>query len=754
MSIVRKHFSVTGTVQGVGFRPFVYRLAQKYGLFGLVYNTTQGVEIDIEGPIREIRAFGQALQTPPPSAHIENIIARLLPPKKYRVFRIMESARGANTTLAIPPDLDVCKDCARELFDKNDRRFRYPFINCTNCGPRFTIVESAPYDRARTTMRRFRMCKACAKEYKDPTNRRFHAEPNACPVCGPQLTLLSAHGTKISARDPVVKTAALVRKGHIIAILGVGGFHLVCRADSAQTVAKLRVRKHRPHKPLAVMACDIAHAKKFARISSDEARLLQSSQKPIVIVSKRKNSILAGTIAPQNNKIGVMLPYTPLHHLLMQELNMPIVATSGNRSGDPIICDTNDGFRKLSGIADYFLVHDRPISNRCDDSVLSWHSVLKREIFMRRSRGFVPLSVRSPFSFQKSVLATGGQMKSVFAVTQGTNAVMSQHIGELEHADTAEFFEKNAELFEKLLDAKPAIIAHDMHSDYFTTRWALKQKNIQKVAVQHHHAHFASCLLDNKMPRNTKAVGVVWDGTGYGTDSTVWGGEFFYGDYGGVERIAHLRPFTLPGGEVAIREPWRIAAGILDDMGIAPKSDLERSVVAAKRKHINAPLCSSAGRLFDAVSALLGVCTRTTYEAQAAIELESLATRGTSTRTYPFAIDTINTPWQIDFHPIIAAIRADLRRGIKKETIAYRFHLTMAEVIAQTASRIARRQKTSIVALSGGVFQNSLLLGLAWRKLEARKLVPLFHQQVPSNDGGLAVGQAVISYVSRSTRKN
>lgn len=759
-----RRFAIRGVVQGVGFRPFVYRLAHACGLRGWVRNTSWGVEIEVVGEEAALTRFAQGLrEEAPPLARVESLeIEPLERPMPYTTFEILHSEAQAGEYQLVSPDIATCPDCLREIKDPLDRRYRYPFTNCTNCGPRFTIIEAIPYDRPKTTMKAFTMCPACQREYDDPLDRRFHAQPNACPVCGPHLTLLDAKGRVLAEHDEALREAErLLREGKIVAIKGLGGFQLACDATNEAAVSLLRARKRRPHKPFAVMMADLEAVARHAFLSAEEHGLLVSPNAPIVLLERRPESDLAPGIAPGNRTVGVMLPYTPLHHLLLGDLQIPLVMTSGNLSEEPIARENEEALRRLGAIADAFLLHNRDIYARYDDSV--WFVPIGGPQPVRRARGYAPFPLRLPFA-APPILACGAELKNTFCLTRDRYAFLSQHIGDMENLETETFWQEALALYERLFEIVPEIIATDMHPNYRATRLGRRLKGVQ-IAVQHHHAHLAACLADNASLE--PAIGVILDGTGYGLDGHIWGGEFLVGDGRGFCRAAHLEYLPLPGGDQAIHHPARLAWAYVRTLapeeaehlklGLAPSEQhaLERMIAHG----INTPRTSSAGRLFDAISALLGICREASYEAQAAIELESSAQPAVFAEPYPFEIAPAGAPqsWgrppvvvaerrEVRLAPLFAGLLGDLARQLPASAIAWRFHRTVAEIILQTCQRLAQETGLTRVALSGGCFQNRLLLALTVPLLQAAGLEILLHHQVPCNDGGLALGQAVVAH--------
>ncbi len=756
---------VRGVVQGVGFRPFVYRLALACGLVGWVRNTSWGVEIEVAGDAEELARFVGALRDEaPPLARIVAIeVEPIAPEAAWTRFTILESEAQAGAYQLISPDIATCPDCLRELRDPADRRYRYPFTNCINCGPRFTIIESTPYDRPRTTMRAFTMCPACQREYDDPLERRFHAQPNACPVCGPHLALLDAAGRVLAEGDEALHLAeARLLVGEVVAIKGLGGFLLACDATSEVAVRRLRVRKRRPHKPFAVMVADLDMLARYASANDKERALLTSPAAPIVLLEARAGCGLADGIAPNSRTLGLMLPYTPLHHLLLGDVARPLVMTSGNLSEEPIARENDEALARLGGIADAFLVHNRGIHARYDDSVWFVPRAGGPQP-VRRARGYAPFPVRLPFRAGR-ILACGPELKNTFCLTRDEFAFLSQHIGDLENLETAEVWQEGLALYERLFAIAPEVIATDLHPDYLATRRGRALAG-QHVGVQHHHAHLAACLTDNGTLE--PAIGVIWDGTGYGLDGRIWGGEFLVGDARGFVRAAQIEYLPLPGGDRAVQRPARLAWAYLQALGLDAKgADLGLS--AADQATLTDMLArgvatfqtASAGRLFDAVSALLGVCRETSYEAQAAIELEMLAwDGGASSTAYGFERKVTGVPqaWGhppvsversrvLRLAPLFAGILADLAAGVPVVEIAARFHRTAAEMILGMCLALADETGLRRVALSGGCFQNRLLLELTVPRLRGAGLQVLLHRQVPCNDGGVALGQAVVAH--------
>jgi len=749
--------SVRGVVQGVGFRPFVYRLAQEHNLKGWVRNTSGNVEIEVEGDVETVESFVHDLEAKaPPMAHIENVEVTFYPLKGYTDFQIGESLSQQGQYQLVSPDIATCEDCKREVFSPTDRRSHYPFTNCTNCGPRFTIIEDIPYDRPKTTMRQFEMCSQCRREYHDPLDRRFHAQPNACPQCGPGLELVDGGGNPVDCGDVIEAASQLLKEGKILAVKGLGGFQLACDATSEVAVNTLRARKRRPSKPLAVMIATLEEIEKHCLISSEERKLLQSPQCPIVLLRwKHDSSNISPAVAPNLKYLGVMLPYTPLHHLLLKESNLPLVMTSGNLSEEPIAKDNDEALTRLKGIADYFLLHNRGIYARYDDSVCMVEGTHQA---VRRARGYAPYPIFFPFK-SKQILACGAEFKNTFCLTKDEHAFLSQHIGDMENEETLEHFENTIELYKKLFRVEPEIIAYDMHPEYLATKYALKvgsEQGLSLVPVQHHHAHIVSCLAENKV--KGPVIGVAFDGTGYGTDGTIWGGEFLLADLGCFQRLGHLEYVPLPGGEAAIRKPYRMALSYLysllgedfslKGLPISKLNSLELGTIKQQlRRRINSPLTSSVGRLFDAVSALTGVRAEIDYEAQAAIELEMLAPdEKDKSGSYPFSIVEEGGMRVVKLKELLAALVRDVRNKTPVPEISLKFHHTVAEIAAAMCKLIAGESKINQVVLTGGVFQNRLLLRLATDALRTEGFSVLTHHLVPCNDGGISLGQAVVAH--------
>jgi len=755
--------SVRGVVQGVGFRPFVYQLATKYGLQGWVCNTSEDVKIEVQGERKDLERFLSELQdSAPPLARIENISVTYQPPADYKGFEIRHSIAEEGKYQLISPDIATCQACLGDIFSPGDRRYRYPFTNCTNCGPRFTIIEDIPYDRPKTTMRSFKMCPECQAEYDNPLDRRFHAQPNACPKCGPTLELLDATGNHVAGSDAIAAASQLLGEGKIVAIKGLGGFLLACDATSEKAVALLRQRKRRPFKPLAVVVADMDEAKRHCCISEKEEELLTSSESPIVLAWRKPGSTVCQAVAPNLKYLGVMLPYTPLHHILLRETRLPLVMTSGNLSEEPIAKDNDEAIRRLSGIADYFLVHNRDIYARYDDSV----TFFERDDVQiaRRARGYAPYPIQLTFKARQT-LGCGAEMKNNFCLTKDNYAFVSQHIGDLENLETLEHFENTLSLYKKLFRIEPEVIAYDLHPEYLATKYALELasqfNDIKLVPVQHHHAHIVSCMADNKV--EAPVIGIALDGTGYGSDGHIWGGEFLVVDYKGFKRMGHLEYLPLPGGDAATKRPYRIAIGyllkLLGEASITSELVFLKQIDAIEiefikrqlQAELNSPLTSSMGRLFDAVSALIDVRGEIDYEGQAAVELEMIAyddSGKVANDGYPYSMIEHNGMSIIQLKELLSAIVEDLHQGIPKATISAKFHNTVAQMVCEMCQLMAKSTGINQVALSGGVFQNRLLLREVMSLLESAGFSVLTHKQVPCNDGGIALGQAVIANFS------
>jgi hydrogenase maturation protein HypF len=745
----RAAIEVDGIVQGVGFRPFVYRLALNLGLSGWVRNTSRGVQIEVEGERDRLDAFRQAIvREAPPLAAVSAVQMEPVEALGSSGFAILESVKGM-TSGHVSPDCAVCDDCLAELFDAGDRRYLYPFINCTNCGPRYSIITGMPYDRPATTMAPFAMCDHCLAEYHDPLSRRFHAQPNACPACGPRLALLDRSGAPLLG-DPLSEALNALGQGMIVAVKGVGGFHLAADACNEEAVAKLRLRKKRDEKPFALLSADLDAVRRLAHCSDQEGQLLSGLERPILLLKKVAGNPVAGMVAPGNDRFGVMLPGNPLQHLLAAGSTGPLVMTSGNLSDEPIAYRDAEALERLSGIADLFLIHDRAIQTRTDDSVLRLDR--GEPLFLRRSRGYVPRALELPAS-QPSVLAVGAELKATICLTRGAQGFMSQHLGDLKNAATLASMAETVEQLSRLLEISPEAVVHDLHPDYLSTGFA-QTLPLPRIAVQHHHAHMASCMAENGL--QGEVIGVILDGTGYGLDGNIWGGEFLLGGYGGFKRCGHFSYLRMPGGDAAVREPYRMAISALHRVYgselfeqplpfLDAVNEQERSLfLKMLERGINSPLTSSCGRLFDAVSALLGVRSSISYEGQAAIELEALAERGRISAPYPYLLQGDDCR-SLDFAPAFAAICADLACGRQSADIARAFHRTVAAAAFELCSWIREATGVARVVLSGGVFQNRLLTEDLMQLLEAGGFACHRHRLLPPNDGGLALGQAAIA---------
>jgi hydrogenase maturation protein HypF len=744
----RVRVRVDGTVQGVGYRPFVYRLADELGIAGWVLNDERGVLVEAEGPADSVEAFVARLQAEaPPLADVRGVEAQdVAVLDEGSGFEIVSSVRGGAATAPVTADSATCADCLAELADPDDRRYRYPFLNCTNCGPRFTIVQGIPYDRPATTMASFVMCEACEAEYEDPLDRRFHAQPNACPACGPQVSLLERDGSAVVSDDPLRAAVADLLDGKILAIKGLGGYHLACRADSDEAVAGLRARKHREDRPFALLVADVAAARKLAQIGAGEEALLRSRERPIVLARRLPDAPIADAVAPRAPELGIMLPYTPLHQLLAEDAGGPLVMTSGNVSDEPIAFDDADALERLAPIADRFLVHDRPIATRTDDSVV--RVVRERPLLMRRSRGYVPAALDLPIATARHLLGTGAEQKNAFCVAKGDRAWPSHHIGDVKNFETLTSLRDGVAHFEALFEVAPEVVAHDLHPDYLSTRYAQEREGVELVGVQHHHAHFAATLAEHG--ETGPAVGAIYDGTGYGADGTIWGGEILVGGLAEFERAGRLAGVWMPGGEGAIREPWRMACSWLTQMNAPLPAAFEpiaqqrwNMVARMVLKGVGCTSTSSAGRLFDAVAAMCGVRLEVSYEGQAAIELEALADPA-AVEPYPFVLQPL-PPAIMNPKPAIVAVLDDLAAGVPVSTISARFHAGFATVTAQACALAAERAGVDLVVLSGGVFQNRLLLELTSAGLEEAGLRVLVPERLPPNDGQIAYGQVAVA---------
>jgi hydrogenase maturation protein HypF len=752
--LIANKIHIQGIVQGVGFRPFIYTLAHKYHLTGWVRNSSAGVDIVVNGGAWNVAAFIDEIRlNPPPLAQIDNLDVQAVNPDGFNAFTILESRAEAGGFIPISPDISVCADCLSELFDPSDRRYRYPFINCTNCGPRFTIIKDIPYDRPLTTMADFQLCQDCAREYADPLDRRFHAQPVACADCGPQVWFQTGSGRQAQGECAIQMARTFLKEGKIVALKGLGGFHLACDAANPAAIDELRKRKRRSLKSFAVMVWDSATAEKYSQVSPAEKALLESKERPIVILQRKAGTDLPAEIAPNLRTLGVMLPYTPLHYLLLQpEAGYPdaFVMTSGNISEEPIAYTNKSALDELSSIADGYLLNDRDIETRLDDSVLA--EFRGQPYFFRRSRGFAPNPLKSTRALRE-LLAVGAELKNTFCLTKDHYAFLSHHIGDLENLETLQAFESGIPHYEHIFKVKPAALVRDLHPDYLSSQYAqarAERDGLPILNVQHHHAHLAACLADNAWEFAEPVIGAIFDGTGLGTDGKIWGGEWLYGNYAGYERRLHLAYYPLPGGDSAVRQPKRLAAAYLYQAGIPWSSDLppiqalsteERNVLAAQlQKDINCPRTSSMGRLFDAVASLIGVCQEINYEAQAAIELENICDPQ-AVGDYPFAL----TDEVIDFAPLLQAIVDDMYAGVQPAVISTKFHHSVVKMLLAGCESIRHEAGAAVVALSGGVWQNMALLNEAVPALETAGFTVLTHRQAPPNDGCIALGQAFIA---------
>jgi hydrogenase maturation protein HypF len=740
MAFAGLHIEIRGTVQGVGYRPWVYQLAQRIGVAGRVWNHSRGVSIDAHGPAEALEELVSALRSDgPPAARVTSVVATPIEPAAVTTFIIDESVPSGAVQVAIPADLATCEDCLSELLDPEDRRHRYPFINCTNCGPRYSIVEGAPYDRAKTSMAPFRMCDECRREYDSPDDRRFHAQPNACGKCGPRILAMSPRRQELATSDPIRFAARALRAGLIVAIKGLGGFHLACDATSPRAVARLRSRKRRDTKPFAVMVRDLDEAERLAELTDAERTLLLSIERPIVLATARDQSDLP--------LIGLFLPYTPLHHLLLHDADVPLVMTSGNVCDEPMVTTNDEAFAQLAEIADVFLIHDRDIVTRVDDSIV--RVIDGAPMLLRRARGFVPRAIETAREFAEPILACGAHLKNTFCVATGNSAFVGPHIGDLENVATLHAYEQAIERMKEFVGVSPKVVAHDLHPDYFSTRYALALEGVQTIAVQHHHAHIVSVMAEHGL--EGPVLGIAYDGTGFGTDNTSWGGEFLIAHYDRFERFATFRPVALAGGDQAIRNPWRIALALLDEAfhGEPPLQDLPLfdaigtvEVEAVRRmieRNFNTPAARGVGRYFDAIGALVLNMPVSRYEGEVAFRLNMIADR-TARGRYPVVIHESVTPWELDFRPVIRSLVEDMRTGSSPATISARFHNTLAAATIEIARAALDARGPMPVVLSGGCFQNARLT-----EAVAAELHPFVNRRVPPGDGGIALGQAFVA---------
>jgi hydrogenase maturation protein HypF len=744
---------VKGIVQGIGFRPYVYNLAKKHELNGYIQNTSTGVEIEVEGELSRINQFFIELENNNlPLAHITSVEQTTHLPKTFKHFEIRESQSQTSKVTLIPPDICVCDNCLKELNNPQNRRYRYPFINCTNCGPRYTIIKDVPYDRPLTSMNVFQMCPECLREYNDPTNRRFHAQPNACSVCGPQVTLFDTKRNLIPTDDPISQTAELLKNGFVVAIKGLGGFHLAVDAENNEAVNRLRQLKLREEKPLALMSISIDLIRQYVKVTKEEIELLTSPQRPIVLLKKKIPNIIATAVAPRNKYFGVMLPYTPLHYLLLEKNFLALVLTSGNLSEEPIVINNDDAFEHLGNIADYFLIHNRDIYLRSDDSIV--RRINNQNTINRRARGFAPLPVFLHKDFPK-ILACGAELKNTICLTKGKNAIISQHVGDLKTEESYLFFKQTVDHLQKLFDIKPEIVAHDLHPNYICTQYALELEKVHKVGVQHHHAHIMSCMAEHML--DGPVIGLSFDGTGYGTDGKIWGGEILQVEGANFSRLAHLEYTQMPGGDAAIKEPWRMAVSYLYQtfgenflnlqlpfLNTITQQKIEL-ILQMIKKNFNCPETSSMGRLFDGVSAMLGICDHATFEGQPAIMLEQWAIENNSKNIYNFDWNKENGIYKIAISSIIKNLVDELIQRKSPEAISYNFHLTLVNLFTELCLKLKKDTGLNRIVLSGGVFQNITLLTELQNALKKERFFVYSHEKVPTNDGGISLGQAAIA---------
>ncbi len=759
---IRQRIDVAGIVQGVGFRPFIYRLALECKLAGTVVNTAAGVTIEVQGPAEEVQRFQKLLpREAPPLSRITGIESHSLALNGDTEFRILHSEKLEAAHTLISPEIATCEDCLRELLDPLNRRYGYPFTNCTNCGPRFTIVREIPYDRAHTSMSVFAMCPQCRQEYDDPLNRRFHAQPNACWVCGPQLQLLDSQGNILLCDDPIAAAVEQLEAGRILAVKGLGGFHLAVDAMNEAAVRLLRERKHRVGKPFALMVRDLEAARHICGVGAEEEKVLSSPQRPILLLEALPGNGIASEVAPGNRYLGLFLPYTPVHHLLFSAGSFDyLVMTSGNLSEEPIAIDNLEAVERLGRLADYLLVHNRDILCRCDDTVARWGNGKLQQV--RRSRGFVPVPVflEEPVT---SVLAVGGELKNTICLTRQDQAFLSQHIGDLQNLEAYRFFEEAIAHLQQILEISPSAIAYDLHPDYLSTQWALAHDDLPRVGVQHHHAHIVSCMAENRI--HGPVMGIALDGTGYGTDGAIWGGEVLVCDAVNFQRAAHLSYVPMPGGAAAIREPWRMALSYLwqefgDEalhLGLPFMRGIDKRsaqfVLRMLENGVNTPLTSSCGRLFDGVAAIANVCSSISYEAQAAIELETCLDRDASVQPYKMHLVDRRDHFEIGYSPLIHEILRDVLDSVPPGIISRKFHDGLADILVRTAIAARERCHLDRICLSGGTFQNAWLADRIEHLLRDQEFEVFTHAEVPCGDGGLSLGQAVIAAATLETTK-
>lgn len=743
--IKRYLIKLDGIVQGVGFRPYVYQKAKEYHVFGWVNNEGASLVIDAEGNREVLKHFIlDIIKQPPTLASVEKTEIRQQDYIGYKQFEIIQSSVKSSIMRLVSPDMGVCDKCIEEVFDPHSRRYRYAFTNCTECGPRYSIIESLPYDRCNTTMKNFIMCRECDDEYHNPESRRFHTQPNCCSNCGPALLLVDRCGEKIKSLDCIKKTAELIKSGSIIAIKGIGGFHLCCDAQNEEAVAKLRRRKNRPDKPLAVMMKNIDVVNRYCELTEKEINIITNQRKPIVLLKKKKEYNLSHNIAPCQKRLGVMLPYVPVHYLLFEEGIDVIVMTSGNMSGAPIEYENQNAVLHLNQVADYFLLHDRNINNPVDDSVVK--VAVNKEMVSRRARGYTPYAQN--LGIIHEIFALGGEQKSTFCMSQNRYAYMSQYLGDLKYMDSYKLYKQMIDNFSHLLQSDFNVYAHDLHPVYLSTGYAGAQQGI-KVAVQHHHAHMASCMAEHKL--HEKVIGVIFDGTGLGTDGSIWGGEFLVGDRRNFERAGHLKPVLLQGGDTVVKEPWKTAVSYLFSLGYdakdylktVDKSDIE-IIEQALSSNLNCNVSSSMGRFFDCIAALVGVREHVTYDAQAAIELEGILDSAVDT-CYDYSIKNNHKAFELDYEKIILGVIKDIEQNVSPKVISARFHNTISNAASDVVCRIGEKFNLNHVVLSGGVFENIYLLEGIYEKLRKKGFHVFFNEQIPINDSGISVGQLVIA---------
>jgi hydrogenase maturation protein HypF len=757
----RFHIHIDGVVQGVGFRPFIYRIATKYNFTGFVYNHSKGVEVEIQGQLNDIESFIKDVhEKKPPLSQIVNLNYEEVSTKNdEEQFRIIESVKGKSANTLLPPDIATCNECIKELFDPKDRRYRYPFINCMNCGPRYTIIHSIPYDRKNTTMNVFPLCEECQQEYEDPQFRRFHAEPNACEVCGPALSLIDANGDTIPCDDVINKSVELLKKGYIVAVKSLGGFHLACDGENYDAVQKLRERKKRPDKPFAVMSFDLKEVKKYCIVDEEkETRLLQSPQRPIALLRKRSDSqILAQNISPNNNYLGVMIAYNPIQLLLIKDNFTALVMTSGNVSDEPICTENEEALEKLNGIADAFLIHNRGINTRIDDSIAFVEN--NQTFLIRRARGYVPQPILYKDKL-KPILGTGPELKNTIALSRDKSVFVSQHIGDLKNVENYEFYLDTVKYLSGLLDLSYDTVACDLHPDYLSTQYAqsLKKEGCKLIPIQHHKAHIGSCIAENGLDPDVKVIGVAFDGTGYGEDGTIWGGEFFTGNLYDFHRSGYIKPVRIAGGEKATEEPYRIAISYLVEyLGEVPKDipfyekhkDNIPFITSALKRGINAPLSSSCGRLFDAISSLIGIRDYITFEGQGAIDMQMTSESKLSliddVKHYTMISEKGNGVWLINPENLISEVISDIKNKKDIGIMGIKFHKALCISIADICKKLSYENNTNIVILSGGVFQNRLLISYLIPLLESEGFSVFTHKLLPPNDACISLGQIMIA---------